>query len=212
MVVVDMSLSAWDSGDQDFLLGDWEQEFTVGYVYRRVASDHLDDPVLHLQLYEPYHVDSSGQPDMPLWAWRALALPGPGPAVSTTWETVLRLPWKPIDKLPLATWMRFYGDINVRERSLVRANWKETNIDVLETLPNRTGAVNARVLCSSTHASNTAAVFQLDTEERRARQDKRHTHFFPPEDFDRLVRLKDIQAGRRGAQTGEMLMEREELQ
>lgn len=199
MVVIDMSLHQWEDGEKEVLLGDWETEFTVGYIFRRtVAGEYRKDPQLFIHAYEPYCKDPSGRL-VPLWARNAAA--PPGTALSTRWQDVLRLPWLPITRLPVPTWDRFYSDGRPLRSQQVVQNWEGTNIAVLPQLPRTHDAVDQDMLVSTHRASFAAAVFTLDERETEARRLKKqaHVHTFPPEEYTRLARLGDIQAARRAA-------------
>lgn len=113
------------------LLGDWELSFMVGTVIKR---DKDTDPKLTLRAYEPYHVGTDGEPDMPLWAWKAKqGNLEPPVAVSTAWKDVINLPWKQIIYLPVNTYTTHYAQ-KVPGKN-VQQNWKETGCRVVDPLP-----------------------------------------------------------------------------
>lgn len=84
--------------DESPVLGEWECNFCVGVVQKEnKAAQDYDPNQLKLYLFEPWQVDDKGEPQMPLWLH---ARTQSARAVDTSWEAVVKLPWKRIRALP----------------------------------------------------------------------------------------------------------------
>jgi hypothetical protein len=208
IAVIDMSMTTFSDADKEFLLGDWEAEFQVGYIYQINAEEDADDPILSMRAYEPYHADAAGAPVMPLWAWKALA-PADTP-VSTAWKDVVKLPWQPIDKLPLSTWEHFYAKdysaklTEEKRAELLDLDFEGTKIALLKKLPNGpcvnkpssnkfNASTRKNILSVRSHRSNVAVILMLDEEEREAYSMGSYVHTFDTDELERMAGLDAVQ-------------------
>ena len=135
LVVIDASSESYSSDEKEALLGDWEMEVQVGIVRKKVprritTPDGEEETVFDLLIAhcEPWVVDDSNNPVLPVWAAQHLtrlkqndpdsyssitaAASSPLPEYveinGTSWDDVSKLPWLPITALPLPTLYAFY--------------------------------------------------------------------------------------------------------
>ena len=126
LVVLDATSTNFASEELVKLLGDWETEVNVGYVSRALRNeDTKETEFLDVTLCEPWAMDSSGKPVLPVWAavqvqeimedeelpldFKLDGVPDFVELSGTTWEEVKELPWLPIHAVPMKTWDAFYG-------------------------------------------------------------------------------------------------------
>lgn len=98
LVVVDISDVDRDENETaPPTLGKWESHFLVGVVKGSRKKPIPADKVLVIA-YEPYVVGKDGAPLMPLWLHARM---NSTQAIDTSWEAVVKLPWKRIGAVPL---------------------------------------------------------------------------------------------------------------
>ena len=126
LVVLDTTSIDFTTEELVKLLGDWETEVNVGYVTKvQKNGETKQTEELEVSLCEPWAVDSSGKPVLPVWAalrvqeimgdenlpldFQLDGVPEFVDISGTSWEEVKMLPWLPIHAVPMKTWDAFYG-------------------------------------------------------------------------------------------------------
>ena len=203
MVFLDMAGSEWTPELRSHTLGDWETTFNVGRITHR-AGDKAGEPKIDkefsMECYEPYWAAHDGAALMPLWAWNLLRAKAGEPVVSTAWEDVVHLPWRPIRQLPVATFDAFYADDVVEEQPKKRArstgkpsaydgtiteDWNGTGVSVYTRMPGKNWATASNTLRMKARDSSVGLVFMLE------KHDSRENVLFEASEHERLKGLTE---------------------
>ena len=114
--------------------------------------------------------------------------------MSTEWEYVVQLPWKPIRQLPEETWECFYaGEPSAAKRSgaanaqngRLEESWNGSGVSVYTVLPKKNEMMKTGILRMQTQDSCVRLVFQLG----RSVEDK-HMMRFDEDEWERLRGLR----------------------
>lgn len=83
-------------------LGEWERTYQLGVVSVANGTVPMSDRELKVWLYQPHVLDQDGKAGMPLWVAVAHARAHGLSEPKTDWESVISLPWRLIQELPLS--------------------------------------------------------------------------------------------------------------
>lgn len=123
--------------EEDVLLGDWESQFQIGVVQKRTFDDNdkktkdASKINLHLAMFEPYYEDPDRKKHaLPLWAENELRDIRGDALIPTTWEEVVKMPWRLISQLPLSTARALREDQNYTpEKKFFIENFKGCGVN-----------------------------------------------------------------------------------
>lgn len=127
--------------DKDVLLGEWEGSYQLGTVIRRQICEERPgrtskDPnksteyMLHLVMWEPYFENKSLNYFRPLWVENVIRAKEGTELHPSTWQEVVRLPWRPIKQMPIEHARKLLNNPNfVPGKGELASNFMDSGID-----------------------------------------------------------------------------------
>ena len=198
LVVLDNRDQVANGAGEDEFLGDWEQYVFVGYVIERLypkdataKEKRSNDPEeLLFKMCEPWAVDEvTREPVMPLWLHAMTS----STFVSTAWEDVWHLPWKPVEALPVHVYESVYAkDYTNTSPQIHEANFMGSGIPAVVNLHLQSANKNRKELVVKQPFAQLQYTCMVDKEEKTTGA------LFPREAFDCIEKQMELVALKKG--------------